>query len=890
MHIISSLVLLIFITTINSDPQNDYNQIDQPTIIDTLTFPLVLDEQDAPHEYQQPPIVEHPTSQNLHPPDPFTLPQNDLRQPTRKSRYLERQNDRNEFNYSTFEVGESLCPNVYCFAKRQSLTNELMLDCKRQLSEITDKDATIDCHVWQVPSPGTDTSQSRPSKRHGKGYDLRIVLQPSTVSAEDLSNGNGIKRLRIGQLKPGILEWIVQTVRSSLKMTLSPVHLTISFIYFKKLGRNDLGNLPTKSHVTHLSLWNPFNWDEDSFIPFVDETFVSSNQMSSATETPPYFRLSLFCDYENQNSSFKRLWFPWKSWQLRLNHCPDLYFCRSWYGKQPICDAKQSSDQPNLPMKTFMPSYYISPKSVHNTTQAVKQETGMQILYNNQCQFEADQADPVNDLKFDHAGQCWKTDAYKAVIDSSIITTSIPVIVESSTSPTTSPTTPPQTTEETTATTILQTTPETTASTPLITTTIPTTIESVTHSTIPMNTITSHIQSTISSSDSPTENNFEVFISEKYNDDLLNENTNNERENKEVAFSEQINHTTTVFIAKNQESTVKETTSLGYLTSGLILLGIVNIILLIGFIILVIWIRRRIQKSSKSHPNKLASYGPFHPDFLGTDVSGNNGFYETSTHPLLISTISGTYLSGSHPKLNVRHNSFPDNSTVNLQNADQFLLISNINPKNKNYNYDNSNQSQQHLLGRSTSYSSSMWNGSLRNGLNRNNEKASASNRIYRNNSKDKWDYSSNGFAVDTGQQIQSTPYSSRKEYQPMNSHPYYHKGIKYSSQTLYPSVPSTSCSTSANVSAGIPQRDRERRQLYGSRSRLSSGHPSPSLLHEIRRSPSSSYRRHKKRSISTRPPIGAVNKKPHTLVFENENGNDANNWPENFKTSLHEL
>ncbi|CAH8438848.1 unnamed protein product [Heterobilharzia americana] len=331
MHIISCLVILFVCKLIDSNAENDFNQIDSPTIIDTLTFPL--DELDLPPRNQQLPIKEHPKYESLHSSNVVTQQEDNSRQTTRKSRYLDKQNEQSEFNYSLFEVGESACPNVYCYAKRQSLTNELMFDCKTQLSELDNNDTMIGCHFWRVPSPGTDTNHPLQSKRHGQGFDLRIVLQPATVGAEEVSKTNGIKRLRIGQLKPGILEWIVQMVRSSSKMTLSPVHLTISFIYFKNLGRNDLGNLPTKSHVTRLSLWNPFSWDEDSFIPFIDQKSESLTDGVYTTNIPPYFRLSIFCDYENQNSSFKRLWFPWKSWQLRLSHCSDLYVCRLWYGK-----------------------------------------------------------------------------------------------------------------------------------------------------------------------------------------------------------------------------------------------------------------------------------------------------------------------------------------------------------------------------------------------------------------------------------------------------------------------------------------------------------------------------------------------------------------------------
>ncbi|CAH8433846.1 unnamed protein product, partial [Schistosoma turkestanicum] len=498
MHNNRCLVSLIVITLISVNTDNEFNQIDSPTIIDSLTFPLTifndLDTQNGPPNL---PIKEQTTRKYLLPTEPVDIPKKNFHQPPNKSKYFDKQTIGNEFNYSIFDVGESLCPDVYCFAKRLSPSDELTFDCKGQSSEVNNEDTMIDCHFWHVPSAGADSNQQRQYKQDGRGYDLRIVLKPSTVSADDFSSkSNGAARLRIGHLKPGVLGWIIQTVRSSLKTPLSPVHLTISFIYFRHLGRDDLGNLATKSHVTHLSLWNPFNWDEDSFIPFTNKTSESLNNMGYSADGPPYFRLSLFCDYENQKPSFRRLWFPWKSWQLRLTHCPDLYVCWQLHSKYPICDVKYSADNPEKLLKAFKPSYMISPKSLVNSPQSPRQETGMQILYDNQCLLNPNRTKLMNDLKMDYLSQCLRSDSDKPTTNKTTLrqttglqTTTIPTTAM----PTTTSTTVVITSAPSKTTTV--TTPLTETSTSLPTTlALTTTTETTTDSTTKLNTTTDNFK------------------------------------------------------------------------------------------------------------------------------------------------------------------------------------------------------------------------------------------------------------------------------------------------------------------------------------------------------------------------------------------------------------
>ncbi|CAH8496323.1 unnamed protein product [Schistosoma rodhaini] len=900
------LVNVILITLISVNAQNEFNQIDSPTIIDSLTFPLIIDDLNVENEQVKFPIKEQITPKNVYHTEPISVRRRNSNQSDYKSKYFDKPNIGNEFNYSVFDVGESLCPDVYCFAKRLSSSDELTFDCKSQSFEVTSEDTMIDCHYWHVPSPGADSNQQRQSKQHGKGYDLRIVLKPSTISADDLSSkSNSASRLRISHLKPGVLNWIIETVRLSLKMPLSPVHLTISFIYFKRLGRDDLGNLATKSRVTHLSLWNPFYWDEDSFIPITNKTSKSSNNAGYLDEGPPYFRLSLFCDYENQNPSFRRLWFPWKSWQLRLTHCPDLYNCWHWYSKYPICDLKQSTDNPERLLKSFIPSYLISPKSLMSSPQSLKQETGMQILYDNQCLPNPNQTNIVSDLKMNYRDQCLQSDNDKPVRDiqtskttlqqtTEMRTTTASVIIMPTTINTaTTVNSTPRTT--TTVTTPLVTTSKHSSITPLSTTstfTTTTTTENKTDLIIKIDKTTNSLNLT-KKEKSQTASILNMNTSKIYPTDLsFNQSNIWSPNHKETTFLDQkSNFNKTIPIILNQDNLIKDGISTEYLTSGLILLAILNIILIICFIILVLWIRRRIKVNSK---NKLTNFHELYQDYSGIDIIGsnnNNSLYATNHCPLLISTITGSYISGSHPKLNQRHHSFPNSSLSYSQNFNTFLPMSTY-KTNNNHKY-NSNQSQQFLLGRSTSYSSSMWNGSLKNGLNNNhnnsskgyhNERVLLTNRLY---SKRHLNYSLNGLSIESSQQISSTPYINQKENQLINLPlPYHHKEIKnkYSSQTLNPSLISSSSLTTVNVAEVNTQKEREYKSIYGSRNRLSNGQPSPTPLREIKKSPVVNYRKSKRKIGSGRPPLASSIKKQHTLVFEDDK------WSEDFKTSLHKL
>ncbi|TGZ59565.1 hypothetical protein CRM22_009007 [Opisthorchis felineus] len=315
-----------------------------------------------------------------------------------------------------YYLDEGLCPSVHCFTFRNSTTRKVVLDCQdKMLSTTITVLERINCSFWKNP---TTTHSFRtaaitgPAMAEGRGYDLKIILSPAQGHKD---RGDAVRRLHIDHLIPGVLGWIVQTLRHNLQLELSPIHLTISYIYIATLRRIDLGDLSTRSRVTRLSIWNPFNWEDDSLIPNTVVGTKGNFAYAQDPILPPYFRLTVFCDVANRISSFRRLWLPWKSWQVRFYHCHDNYECRSWISRYPICDVFSS--------QTFMPVYFLLPQPavgshsspkhyLHFSGVNSRNKAGNQLLFENTCQREADLWDPVDDLKLDHVRKCWQPNVY----------------------------------------------------------------------------------------------------------------------------------------------------------------------------------------------------------------------------------------------------------------------------------------------------------------------------------------------------------------------------------------------------------------------------------------------------------------------------------------------
>ncbi|CAL8070374.1 unnamed protein product [Calicophoron daubneyi] len=345
-----------------------------------------------------------------------------LRKKKRRGKPLSRSTKQSELSErlpfpSEEKLHEAHCPQVCCFTTRAEYGEEVVLNCGKKCPERWQIIDHLDCLYWKNPTAhldvvDTELAFSGPSGNSGRGYDLKLILAPAPLEAVSGKNKTEPeRRIKVDRLTDGVLEWLIHSVRESLQMQLSPIHLTLSFMYIGKLRRVDLGNLSSRLYVTRLSIWNPFEWEEDSFIaPPVAIGFGTST-------TLPYFRLTVFCDHANQKAGFRRLWFPWKSWQVRFNQCYDSYVCRSWISRYAICDRLDSS---SASPRMFTPSSFLIPKPLSSDSTALskgfyldhKGSAPNQIVYENQCQSEPDLLDPVDDLKLDHQNECWQVGGF----------------------------------------------------------------------------------------------------------------------------------------------------------------------------------------------------------------------------------------------------------------------------------------------------------------------------------------------------------------------------------------------------------------------------------------------------------------------------------------------
>ncbi|CAH8458974.1 unnamed protein product [Dicrocoelium dendriticum] len=310
-------------------------------------------------------------------------------------------------------LDDSNCPKIFCFIHRYYSTSKLILDCKE--TEVENKTAVeyIDCFYRMSPTSPTGTQKYPPTfvSNDGRGYDLKITLTPSRRRR----SGSAERRVTVDYLANGVLGWVVEAVRRRVRMAHSPVHLILPFIQFAHIRRADVGDLSTRHRVTRLTLWNPLRWNEDSLIPAPLGANFASYVSPKNPSIPPYFRLNVFCDHINRKPSFKRLWLPWESWQIRFNHCQGKYGCLAWLSPYPICDSTSQH--------SFMPSFFIMPLVVSSQSDlqslnissevvASRYKAENEILFENQCRKEPTRWDPVGDLVVDHTLGCWRPNAY----------------------------------------------------------------------------------------------------------------------------------------------------------------------------------------------------------------------------------------------------------------------------------------------------------------------------------------------------------------------------------------------------------------------------------------------------------------------------------------------
>ncbi|KAF5394931.1 hypothetical protein PHET_09391 [Paragonimus heterotremus] len=565
-------------------------------------------------------------------------------------------------------LNEENCPLVQCFIWRNATDNKTTLDCGNRLPNNIDIVDQIDCRYWKNPTTGANVpTTSVQTMTDGRGFDLKIVLSPSSKTS---TTTDGERRIHVNQLSVGILGWIIGTVRRSLHMDLSPAHLTISFIYIGKLRRVDLGDLSTRSHVTRLSLWNPFEWEDDSLMPTVLGSGIPGYAFPTNPLIPPYFRLAIFCDHANRNPSFRRLWFPWASWQVRLNHCYDLYACREWNSKYPICDSNSSL--------AFRPSYFLLPQTISegliSTTRVLapgssqRAKVSTQILYENVCQREPNPTDPLHDLKLNHKLKCWQPDAYSVdnikkeeadTVDSVILFAETSQVT---TSPPPTPSSwPRSTTLFSTATVNLSAVHiQTNTTTSKITRTTEVFYEPTNLTTEPPSSISNTPNLTTEFLPKPTSStgntSSKTLIKSFTANDLLGlpYSDNDSLSDRPANISSSIRSS----IQTNNTSSINETSnhihkaSVIQLTYAVVVLALLVTFLIITLIVLLLWLKFRKQTTKMMRPCKVPSDGYFsRSDLSVADDLPNIGYpHLIKRKPISLSTTRQTSLE-STPQL-----------------------------------------------------------------------------------------------------------------------------------------------------------------------------------------------------------------------------------------------
>ncbi|KAA3673763.1 uncharacterized protein DEA37_0008771 [Paragonimus westermani] len=565
-------------------------------------------------------------------------------------------------------LNEENCPLVHCFVWRNATDYKNTLDCGDHLPSNLDVIDQIDCRYWKNPTAGTNMPTTPvQAMTDGRGFDLKVVLSPSSKISMTV---DGERRIHVDQLSVGILGWVIGTVRRILHMDLSPAHLTISFIYIGKLRRVDLGDLSTRSHVTRLSLWNPFEWEDDSLIPTVLSSSVSGYAFPANPLIPPYFRLSIFCDHANRNPSFRRLWFPWASWQVRLNHCYDLYACREWNSKYPVCDSNSS--------RAFRPSYFllpqIIPEGLTSTTSALtpgssqRAKISTQILYENICLREPNPTDPLHDLKLNHERKCWQPDVYSVdnmkkeevdTVDSVILSA---VTSEFYTSPSPTPSLSPRPTSLFTIATVNLSTVhiQTTTTTTNVTRTFGMSYEPTNLTTEPLSYVPSTPNVTTAVTQEPTHSTGNVSSEKLIKSSTANDPLGLSYNDNDSSFGMFINisssnrpsvqaiNTPSI----NKTSTFTHKASVAQLTYAVVVLALLVTVLIITLIALLLWLKFRKKATKKMRSCKVPSDGYFsRSDLSVADDLPSTGYpHLFKRKPVSLSTTRQTSLE-STPQL-----------------------------------------------------------------------------------------------------------------------------------------------------------------------------------------------------------------------------------------------
>lgn len=338
-------------------------------------------------------------------------------------------------------TGSSGCPQVVCFIAMFANSSSLF-DCAPSPPVDALSIHRLECTFWQPPAsaqvPSTDEIFSGEARRPPSSSSnnhlpvlLRIVLKPSVNSQLDVK-----QRVVADAMVPGALVRLVKAVRS----TLDPSHttqlkLSLIMVKMKRLSYIDLARVFAVANIGGLTLWNPDELEETSFLQH-------AQRINGVTG--PFVRLTFYCEADNDQPAFGRLWLPWFRWQVTFRQCRGHYSCYRWPRGDRLCC--------NLERCPEVPGYVVTHgDKLANRDASETQIRQQQVLDFYSCSTETDLTGPLVDLK--KRDGCWAIPGYGKLDTTleppsshSTTASSIPLAITTTTTSTTtnSPATGPQ--------------------------------------------------------------------------------------------------------------------------------------------------------------------------------------------------------------------------------------------------------------------------------------------------------------------------------------------------------------------------------------------------------------------------------------------------------------
>ncbi|VEL18745.1 unnamed protein product, partial [Protopolystoma xenopodis] len=254
-------------------------------------------------------------------------------------------------------IVETVCPGLVCFALPQAEPKETsLLDCQPRRPTVGGEGVhNVACRYW-LRYERANWLRREDVMRIAE---VKLVLRPEeeTEAVDDLEESSAAKRarvrVRVHQMAPGLLGRLLGHMRAHLNLpSVRPdgggasetvmLHLTISYLHFNRLGGGDLAGLVSEHGLSSLSLWNPDVWEAESWLAETNNQ-TGRDGMTLEASAGVYFQLTVFCETVNRDSAFRHLWLPWRKWRIKFNHCNDVYSCRRWRLRYPICSEEETT-------------------------------------------------------------------------------------------------------------------------------------------------------------------------------------------------------------------------------------------------------------------------------------------------------------------------------------------------------------------------------------------------------------------------------------------------------------------------------------------------------------------------------------------------------------------